>query len=115
VKKPFEYTIIVFVERSFGVQVWDLAGAEQSAWNYSWAGVPGLEEIARYETEIGGAPAMCREFSYPQDDDEPLYAQWFVALYGSSWYEISAWSTNAGIYEEDRDEIMKVINSVEFK
>jgi hypothetical protein len=113
--QPFENTIIVFVERPLGNQRWDLEGAEQSGWDFSWAGVPGLDIAARYETEIGGAPAICREFSYPQEDDEPLYAQWCVVLYGQSWYEISAWAANANIYEDDRDKIMDVINSIEFK
>jgi hypothetical protein len=107
--------VIAFVESPVMDREWTLADAERQAWTNGWARVAGIRVLADDQMEIGGAPAVRREFEFPQTGGDPLYIHWFLVLHGQSYYEIIAWSPDKALHEDNRQKIMDVIHSITFK
>lgn len=113
-QKPFEQTIIVIsaypINPAFGIESLDTTWWQQVQAAYPYEINPPVYE----PIEFGGLTGFVREFAAPEDD-EYFYYRIINVIHEDHFVQIQAWSPSPASFDEARDEIMKVIDTVSFK
>jgi hypothetical protein len=111
---PFGSSTILFasypINTAFGLESLDTAW-----WQHSLSEYPYEVQVDVYErTTIDGLSGFVREFSAPEDGID-YYYRIVNLIRGSEMIQIQAWSSSQSNFENDRADIMEVIDTIDFK
>lgn len=110
--KPYDYTSIVFVEVPLEGGT-NLQAFEQDQWNRISSGGD-IQLIEWKETEVGGYESISREYERPSSSGDMLRIQQFFVVANKVGLVITAIGLNRGIFNEDRADIERIINTLKF-
>jgi hypothetical protein len=114
VSKANNGTDIIFIEMTLDSS-WTVEAAEQADWNNYLSSHPGHTFDRRDPITIHGHTGLVRESLAPADEYPNRYELDVYLMDGSSLLIVSAYTEDRATMNRDRNKIMDVINTVEFR